>query len=59
MRHLEEGASTAQIANYLLKEFRDHFGDPILESSAADFATRASRWFSARWLPASPAAGQD
>jgi hypothetical protein len=58
MRLLEEGASTAQITEYVLKELPDHFGSPVLESSAKDFAMRASHWFSTRWLPPSRATSE-
>lgn len=49
IRLLERQATVQEVTGYLVKEFADHFGSPIEESSAVDFATRASSWYSARW----------
>jgi hypothetical protein len=46
---LERHASPEEIAAYLAKEFSEHFGSPIAESSALDFAIILCQWYSARW----------
>jgi hypothetical protein len=49
LRLLEQGASQEAIVSYLAGECSDHFGAPIAESSAREFAARAKTWYQLRW----------
>jgi hypothetical protein len=49
LSRLTQGASEAEIADYLRKEFNEHFGVNSSGPEIENFARRIKSWFQGRW----------